>query len=195
MNVSQLAVYQLPGDMHALEKRNIVLFHNRRREVQGRETQGTLQNHSQNVFESQLVDKRRYKTTTSCNPRTITATVTVTDCESHQPINTATSVQNMTYIASQLSCIDPPKAVGSNTGTLELRSSTTTAVVVIEQPSLTSILRPAKQAITSSERDSERRADAGWNRVAYYTSAAPAEATGLSFLANLGDPRQSGTFD
>ncbi|KAJ4406767.1 target of Sbf [Didymella pomorum] len=31
--------------------------------------------------------------------------------------------------------------------------------------------------------------------MAYYTSAAPAEATGFSFLANLGDPRQSGTFD
>ena len=44
-------------------------------------------------------------------------------------------------------------------------------------------------------------ADAGnaeasdWSRVAYYTSIAPAQATGLSFLANLGDPQKSGTFD
>ncbi|KAF1997624.1 hypothetical protein P154DRAFT_605306 [Amniculicola lignicola CBS 123094] len=38
-------------------------------------------------------------------------------------------------------------------------------------------------------------AAAEWGRVAYYTSTAPAEATGLAFLANLGDPRLSGTFD
>lgn len=36
---------------------------------------------------------------------------------------------------------------------------------------------------------------ADWNRVAYYTSTAPAQATGFSFLANLGDPKKSGTFD
>lgn len=34
-----------------------------------------------------------------------------------------------------------------------------------------------------------------WNRVAYYTSSSPAEATGFAFLANLGDPQKSGTFD
>jgi hypothetical protein len=39
------------------------------------------------------------------------------------------------------------------------------------------------------------QATGDWSRVAYYTSAAPAEATGLSFLANLGDPQKSGTFD
>ncbi|CAI6271715.1 unnamed protein product [Periconia digitata] len=39
------------------------------------------------------------------------------------------------------------------------------------------------------------RAGDTWSRVAYYTSAAPAEATGFAFLANLGDPQKSGTFD
>ncbi|KAL5379813.1 hypothetical protein DPSP01_008283 [Paraphaeosphaeria sporulosa] len=34
-----------------------------------------------------------------------------------------------------------------------------------------------------------------WSRVAYYTSAAPAAASGFAFLANLGDPQRSGTFD
>lgn len=38
-------------------------------------------------------------------------------------------------------------------------------------------------------------AASSWSRVAYYTSAAPAAATGFAFLANLGDPQQSGTFD
>lgn len=36
---------------------------------------------------------------------------------------------------------------------------------------------------------------ADWRRVASYTSAASAQATGLRFLANLGDPQKSGTFD
>lgn len=36
---------------------------------------------------------------------------------------------------------------------------------------------------------------ADWRRIASYTSAASAQATGLRFLANLGDPRKSGTFD
>lgn len=39
-----------------------------------------------------------------------------------------------------------------------------------------------------------RRA-AGWNRVGYYTSAAPAQAYGLAFLANLGTDWVSGTWD
>ncbi|KAF1975340.1 hypothetical protein BU23DRAFT_503985 [Bimuria novae-zelandiae CBS 107.79] len=34
-----------------------------------------------------------------------------------------------------------------------------------------------------------------WSRVAYYTSTAPAAASGFAFLANLGDPQKSGTFD
>ncbi|KAL5116933.1 target of Sbf [Pleosporales sp. CAS-2024a] len=40
-----------------------------------------------------------------------------------------------------------------------------------------------------------RRAAGDWKQVAYYTSTSPAQATGLTFLANLGDPRVSGTFD
>lgn len=38
-------------------------------------------------------------------------------------------------------------------------------------------------------------AAAGWNRIASYTSAAPAQATGFAFLGNKGDPQKSGTFD
>jgi hypothetical protein len=43
--------------------------------------------------------------------------------------------------------------------------------------------------------DVHKAAAATWDRVAYYTSAAPAAATGFAFLANLGDPQKSGTFD
>jgi len=40
-----------------------------------------------------------------------------------------------------------------------------------------------------------KRQSSDWSRVAYYTSNSPAKATGLIFLANLGDPSKSGTFD
>jgi hypothetical protein len=43
-------------------------------------------------------------------------------------------------------------------------------------------------------RNAKRQSD-DWSRIAYYTSTAPAQATGLSFMANLGDPEMSGTFD
>jgi hypothetical protein len=92
MNVSQLAVYQLPGDMHTLQKRNTVPFYSRRR----------------------AANKRK-------------------------PLQPTTTPK--------------PKREGM-------------------------------------ERDG-----ADWSRVGYYTSTAPAQATGLSFLANLGDPQMSGTFD
>ncbi|KAF2118285.1 putative TOS1-like glycosyl hydrolase-domain-containing protein [Lophiotrema nucula] len=45
-----------------------------------------------------------------------------------------------------------------------------------------------------SKNDISRRA-AVWSQVAYYTSNAPAQASGITFLANLGDDRKSGTFD
>jgi hypothetical protein len=43
--------------------------------------------------------------------------------------------------------------------------------------------------------DVNKAAPPTWERVAYYTSSAPAAATGFAFLANLGDPQKSGTFD
>jgi hypothetical protein len=48
---------------------------------------------------------------------------------------------------------------------------------------------------SSQTEDVHKAAAATWDRVAYYTSAAPAAATGFAFLANLGDPQKSGTFD
>ena len=103
MNVSQLAVYQLPSDMHTLQKRNTVPFYNRRRALKEHEAGPTKQ-----------------------------------------------------YPHRDPQHGETGRASGNN--------------VV-------------------------RQAAADWNQVAYYTSAAPAEATGISFLANFGDPRQSGTFD
>ncbi|KAJ8108987.1 hypothetical protein OPT61_g7786 [Boeremia exigua] len=56
-------------------------------------------------------------------------------------------------------------------------------------------ITPAQPSNPRSDIPGIRKRAAAWDRVAYYKSAAPAQATGFSFLANLGDPRQSGTFD
>ncbi|KAF2204489.1 hypothetical protein GQ43DRAFT_409475 [Delitschia confertaspora ATCC 74209] len=37
--------------------------------------------------------------------------------------------------------------------------------------------------------------EATWNRVAYYASKSPAQATGFAFMANVGNPGVSGTWD
>ncbi|KAF2468041.1 uncharacterized protein BDR25DRAFT_373607 [Lindgomyces ingoldianus] len=65
------------------------------------------------------------------------------------------------------------------------------------QPYITTSIMSTTTKPTLSLRQSPdvSEAAAGWNRIAYYTSSSPAEATGLAFLANLGDPQLSGTFD
>jgi hypothetical protein len=109
MNISQLAVYQLPSEVQASRKRTIVPFYNRRQAME------------------------RRKTTVA------------------KPIHHTAVVKGL-----------PPRK---------------------------------QEAATVPGQSVVRRQAAGWSRVAYYTSAAPAAATGLSFLANLGDPQESGTFD
>jgi hypothetical protein len=64
----------------------------------------------------------------------------------------------------------------------------------VETPTYTPATTPLPQPLRPSD-DVKKAAPAAWERVAYYTSAAPAAATGFAFLANLGDPQKSGTFD
>ncbi|KAF2707669.1 hypothetical protein K504DRAFT_470057 [Pleomassaria siparia CBS 279.74] len=54
---------------------------------------------------------------------------------------------------------------------------------------------PEPTMASTPEKDVSIAAASSWSRVAYYTSTAPAAATGIAFLANLGDPQKSGTFD
>lgn len=54
----------------------------------------------------------------------------------------------------------------------------------------------ARRLVPSSPPVAEVTAAAvAWRRVAFYASSVPAQATGFAFLANLGDPLESGTFD
>ncbi|KAI8940092.1 hypothetical protein NX059_003809 [Plenodomus lindquistii] len=129
MNVSQLAVYQLPSEMHTLNKRNTVPFYSRRRALRQRDS--PLPNSDLRPVptwkKSWFPFFRNRETTPAGSQLTVTSTV---------PTPTAH----------------------------------TRAILKRQTPD-------------------------DWSRVAYYTSSAAAQATGLSFLANLGDPRKSGTFD
>ncbi|KAF9736232.1 hypothetical protein PMIN02_006794 [Paraphaeosphaeria minitans] len=63
-------------------------------------------------------------------------------------------------------------------------------------PTVTDAPHPAEPSNgPSHDNDVKVAAASTWSRVAYYTSAAPAAASGFAFLANLGDPQKSGTFD
>jgi hypothetical protein len=63
------------------------------------------------------------------------------------------------------------------------------------QQSLPSVISTSVHSKNESSTNRVRPRAAGWSRVGYYTSSSPAQATGLSFLANHGDPQKSGTFD
>jgi hypothetical protein len=172
MNVSQLAVYQLPSDMHTLQKRDSIPFYNRQA---AKKREADLQ-------------ARTFNTTKGCRPATVTTTITVTSCEPERPTNTPPS--NTAYIGPPLPCL--PSASSTTLEASQAHSNCTcnnsqSAVVALEQPAAapTPAMAPA----------AAKRAAADWSQVAYYTSSAPAQATGFSFLANLGDPRNSGTFD
>jgi hypothetical protein len=147
LNVSQLAVYQLPGDMHTLQKRSTVPFYNRRRAPKKRET-GTT-NHFQNITVDAL----------------------------HQHVPTNTTARTKHDLKGENRWYGHPLALA----TANERASSHGA--------------PSTKQADAARQDFVRRAAGDWNRVAYYTSASPAQATGFSFLANLGDPQKSGTFD
>lgn len=105
MNVSQLAVYQLPAEVHMMKERNIVSFYNRRRALQQRYTYpgANFDEPSQPSNTSPFLELKG-DTTTSCSRQTVTSTVTVTDC------STSTSIASFQRNASQgpsLSCASP----------------------------------------------------------------------------------------
>lgn len=120
MNISQLAVYQLPGEIHMMQRRNTVPFYNRRQALKKRE----------------------------------------------RPIGVGISGGH-------------PHLVDTKNKQAQATPSTMTI------PN-TKVIYQRKRA---------RAVSTAWSRVGHYKSAAPAQATGLSFLANLGDPQKSGTFD
>jgi hypothetical protein len=79
------------------------------------------------------------------------------------------------------------RALASPTSPLQNRSP--------QEPASTLATLARRGTSTPAPDQSVNAAAAEWARIASYTSAAPAQATGLTFLANRGDPQKSGTFD
>lgn len=199
VNVSQLAVYQVPSEAFKLRKRSTVPFYNRRRVLKQRD-------HHDNVNDIRPLDKQTWVATDCSSVSTTTSTVNVTSCASTLS-SASTTLPNTTYVGPPLPCLPTLKATKTTisaqiTPIASPPSSNYTceAPLVVTQnlerhPSRALISVPAQSPSPRSDDAYLRKRAAAWDRVAYYSSSAPAEATGFSFLANLGDPQQSGTFD
>jgi hypothetical protein len=198
MNVSQLAVYQLPSDMHTLQKRETIPFYNRRRALHPRNIESTRGSALASVYPL-FPSGGSSSTTTSCTPWTTTVTVTVTDCEPDQSTETIGATPDTTYVGPRLPCMPTPTPSTSATispdSDCPCKASSPPPKAHGLPVAATATLPSIKRADAAPEKKLGRRAGADWSRVAYYTSTAPAQATGLSFLANVGDPQKSGTFD
>lgn len=150
-------------------------------------------------------------------PSVVTTTVhdTVTTCPEDQVSSSALFTSELQFNASSeeppCPCMTTmeaqiPSTDASQTSESDCTSTVTDSVAMAfplpvkrngKGQVSTSMYTPTKQQTTSTAQvENVNKADASmWNRVAYYTSTAPAAATGFAFLANLGDPRMSGTFD
>jgi len=205
INVSQLAVYQLPSEMHSLRKRNTVPFYNRRQPLKQRDGSHMTDETTGRVSTSKTpwvpFFNKRCETTTSCTQLTVTSTITVTDCTTSATVEPR---ENITYIGPPVPCLptSEPLPVTANDPPLETSCGCNTSTVIGRHhsyPTLAPTTAVASTVYTDTvwKRDDVHVADSApdWSRVAYYVSTAPAQATGLSFLANLGDPQKSGTFD
>lgn len=129
----------------------------------------------------------------------------------HQPITsdwlcTVTPTVTTTVFVTGSTCPNPASAIAHTSAPFLLRADTArqasnpTLLPPVKRDETATTGTDASQSATPSSgtsNDSYAKAAAApvWSRVAYYTSTAPAAATGFAFLANLGDPQKSGTFD
>jgi hypothetical protein len=200
MNVSQLAVYQLPNEVHTMQKRTTVPFYNRHRAVKRQEAPASTSTATMTTRPTaswfpffKKGSTRTYNTTTSYNLTTVTSTVTVTtNCSS---ISTAQPVSNITYVGPPLPCLPTRTATpGMNLSSSDTNRTCNKVKSIYESPNGQLYVPATPSPTQGAPRNAKRQSD-DWSRIAYYTSTAPAQATGLSFMANLGDPEMSGTFD
>jgi hypothetical protein len=209
MNVSQLAVYQLPDEVHTMKKRTTVPFYNRRRALLQPEASISTSNATKAAPSTTsgwlpLFKKRTYNTTTSSLLRATKSTVIVTSTVSTVTVTTvcpsssvAQPVPNTTYTGPPLPCLSTSAAPPAtnpippvSNGTCKEQSPKQVAKLLNGRPIYVYTPPPKMNNPPPSKRQAP-----DWSRVAYYTSTAPAQATGLAFMANLGDPQKSGTFD
>jgi hypothetical protein len=210
MNISQLAVYQMPNEALKMRKRNTVPFYNQQTTLGQRGPSDTVESyHSTDTLQ---VSHRRQQTQAPNNDcgsaPTVTSTVYVTNCGKQ-------NLSSITSSSSNAVCVDPPSpslhasgsqymtndttnasCIGSSRPTCTYQASTLLTKDFERQPPVaTGLLTTTQSARPTNDHAKVGKRAAAWDRIAYYTSSAPAQTTGFSFLANLGDPQKSGTFD
>lgn len=241
MNVSQIAVYKLPG--MSISKRAATGQSTSGRNGRSRyihRVDDSLGNEAIGLNSSPKHNGKRWDkppSSTNCLPRsTVTTTVyvrgsmcqpgsassiaqqppvvvttTVTDTEtvcersrtSSSPWPTSESPANSTYHGPSCPCWSTfeTRVSSANSTTTSTSISSFDTPGAVKRSEQRSVLSDAPSPIKTptptsySDPDVIAAAASTWSRVAYYTSAAPAAASGFAFLANLGDPQRSGTFD
>lgn len=201
MNISQLAVYQLSDEASKLKKRRTVPFYNRRRALKQQDPS------YDNLNDTQLLDKRAWSISPVCSSASaVTSSVTVIN-SSGEPSAISSALLNTTCIGPLSSSFFAPdtKSTAVESSQTLVASFPYDNCTRLSFPTVTQSLErhrkvasrptPAKSLCPVINPVHALQGAVGWGRVAYYTSSAPAQATGFSFLANLGDPRESGTFD
>src|SRR5690242_17312146 len=124
MNVSQLAVYQVPSEALKMWKRSVVPFYNRRRSHE------RVECHVKDTDLAQPLGKRTWKTTTGCELThddndpdlhvahgllsTVNTTVTVTECRTVPSIPTSI-LPNTTYVGPPSPCLPTPDVLSTPT--------------------------------------------------------------------------------
>ncbi|KAL6711931.1 target of Sbf [Coniothyrium glycines] len=175
MNISQLAVYQLPSEIHASRRRSVVPFYNRRRARARYIKSYTEASANSSLLATQTWFPRFHPRASSTVSSLLTSSAAA-DAGAPCPANLDDRPEwNTTYDGPPLPCISLPTSMATYS----------------DKPLSTT---PSHLNDPMKENTLVKRA-ADWTRVAHYTSAAPSQATGLTFMANLGDPRKSGTFD
>ncbi|KAF9699574.1 hypothetical protein EKO04_002562 [Ascochyta lentis] len=208
MNVSQLAVYQIPSEAFKMRRRNTVPFYNRRRAMKQRDPDTAEIHRFDDVNQALPLHKLTWSTATNCSSlSTVTSTVFETNCGSSISSSTPTAMINTAYVRPPMPCLHTPEIQLSTTETSDAPIATlsSTNCTFPSPPTITKDLErhftaalksgPTHSSTPIIDKAEVRKRAAAWDRIAYYTSAAPAQATGFSFLANLGDPQKSGTFD
>ncbi|CAN9132778.1 unnamed protein product [Alternaria alternata] len=190
MNVSQLAVYQLPDEVHTMQKRTTVPFYNRRRALEQRETpviSDTTATPTQSSSPSWFNRLNKWTYSTTAGPPLSCMTTFA-----------AASIADPASSASDCTCgkdpVDDPIFQRPNGQVYVSPTSVLTPASFSTQDTSPVFQRPNGQPYdipTPLPSSMVKRQAADWSRIAYYTSTAPAQATGLSFMANLGDPQNA----
>lgn len=203
MNVSQLAVYQVPSEAFKMRKRNTVPFYNHRKALKQRITTDEAM-----PYLSKNLNRRIWTTITNhSSAPSVTSNLFITGFGRSDTGDASVTLRNITDAGSPSQCLSTPNSRPTTTSTVNMSSvnsirpnstysSLTTVTKDLERHPRPTLMRTSANISTATTDKAEfRKRAAAWDRIAYYRSAAPAQATGFSFLANLGDPRKSGTFD